>query len=1101
MDDSDETIRRGLAALNIMSADHPDRAGLLNAIALLLYLKYDQTKRMDDLQQAIRTAEEVLDATPEVHPNKRIWLNNLGNLLRDKYSITGEMADLDNAIRVAGQAADKAPQGHEDRAMWLNNFGALLNTRYSKTGIRADHQEALRVSREAVAITRKDDPERGMRLDNLRAHMLQEYSTTGQMSDLEEAIRVGHDCVRATPADHPDRGGRLERLGALLYKKYCAIGAAVDLEEAVRMAQESIDTTPIDHPGRGSQLHSLGVMLAERYRRTEALADLDNAIRAAQEAVSKISAQGDPLIRGSWLNTLAMCLGNRYSRIGAISDLENAIRTLREAVAETPETSEALSFLAGYLNNLCFLLLDRYSKVRQSSDLGEAIASIRKAISLTPEDHTSHIAALKNSLGIALGERFLETRLETDIEEAILATQQAVDLTSTDHPHKANRLHTLAGLLGKRYSNTKSTADLDESIRILQQAIDATPEDTRNRTAYLHSLGKALGARILTTVMPADIEGAISCYKSVLCHPNSSVISRIKAGMSLLTCYAFTPDWKQAYDTSRITLGLIPMLTPRSLSISDKQHLVAEIAGLACDAAAAAIQHGESPLVALEFLEQGRGVLTGSLEEMQADITDLQRERPELAEKFIRLRDELEPPLIRPASLTDQDRYQDDQAWATRRYDAADEFDRLIIKIRQQQGFQHFLLPPSGQNMQAAAAHGPIVTINVSRYRCDAIIVERHQVRLLALPNLTEGALEGIAETGYTGHPQILEWLWDVIVNPVLDALDIRQPPSADDAWPRIWWIPTGLLTKFPLHAAGRFRNDDNNKNGTDNLNALDRVMSSYSLSIKAMIRSRQRRQPASTPSARPRALLISMQDTPGHITSLPFAAQEVAMLHDICESMGIDAIEPRPQKPVVLDLLPSCQIFHFAGHCNTSSADPSQSKLLLEDWESDPLTIGTLMQTNNLRERAPFLAYLSACGTGRVRDERFVDESIHLIGAFQLVGFRHVVGTLWDVNDETCVDIARVMYEVIRDKGMTDEAVCLGLHTAAREARNRWVSERPTEDGEAAGLMKGSSSMDGDPGGGFVLPSPPPQPPRDIEADQDDEKPPSWVPYIHFGV
>ena len=383
--------------------------------------------------------------------------------------------------------------------------------------------------------------------------------------------------------------------------------------------------------------------------------------------------------------------------------------------------------------------------------------------------------------------------------------------------------------------------------------------------------------------------------------------------------------------------------------------------------------------------------------------------------------------------------------------------------------------------MQAAATYGPIVIINVSGYRCDAVIVERHQIRSLALQNLDSNEIEEIARKGDLGHPDVLEWLWHTIANPVLDALGFRELPSA---WPHMWWIPTGLLTKFPLHAAGLF-----NKNGIDN--TLDRVISSYNLSVKAIIRGRERRIPASIPSASPQALLIAMRDTPGCISQLPFAAKEVSMLHGICKSMAIDTIEPRRYKKDILALLPSCKIFHFAGHANANRVDPSRSQLLLEDWETDPLMVGTLMEMK-LRERLPFLAYLSACGTGQIKDDRFVDESIHLVSAYQLAGFRHVVGTLWEVNDETCVDIARMTYEGMRDKGMTDEAVCWGLHTAIREIRNRWVSEM-AHPREASQLMI-SGSNDGDLGGAML--------PRDIEAsDQDDEKPLYWVPYVHFGV
>ncbi|OJJ81701.1 uncharacterized protein ASPGLDRAFT_94019, partial [Aspergillus glaucus CBS 516.65] len=90
-----------------------------------------------------------------------------------------------------------------------------------------------------------------------------------------------------------------------------------------------------------------------------------------------------------------------------------------------------------------------------------------------------------------------------------------------------------------------------------------------------------------------------------------------------------------------------------------------------------------------------------------------------------------------------------------------------------------------------------------------------------------------------------------------------------------------------------------------------------------------------------------------------------------------------------------------------------------------------------NIRKQSPFLAYLSACGTVQVRDTRFLDESIHLISAFQLAGFCHAIGTLWEVNDELCIDMARITYEGMRDGDMTDKSVCQGLHNATRVLRD----------------------------------------------------------------
>ncbi|KAK4228967.1 hypothetical protein QBC38DRAFT_453782 [Podospora fimiseda] len=62
-----------------------------------------------------------------------------------------------------------------------------------------------------------------------------------------------------------------------------------------------------------------------------------------------------------------------------------------------------------------------------------------------------------------------------------------------------------------------------------------------------------------------------------------------------------------------------------------------------------------------------------------------------------------------------------------------------------------------------------------------------------------------------------------------------------------------------------------------------------------------------------------------------------------------------------------------------------------------------------------PFLAYLSACSTGSNKVEGLEDENLHLMTACQLAEFRHVIGTLWPVSDEHCVDVAKTVFSRVR--------------------------------------------------------------------------------------
>jgi len=221
---------------------------------------------------------------------------------------------------------------------------------------------------------------------------------------------------------------------------------------------------------------------------------------------------------------------------------------------------------------------------------------------------------------------------------------------------------------------------------------------------------------------------------------------------------------------------------------------------------------------------------------------------------------------------------------------------------------------------------------------------------------------------------------------------------------------------------------------------------------------------------------------------------------------MAIKPIKPKLHKQDVISHLPDCKIFHFAGHGYTDDIDPLRSYLCLQDWKENPLVVADLLEIN-LRARSPFLAYLSACGSGRINDLGFSDESIHLISACQIAGFRHVIGTLWEVRDDTCVEMAAVAYEVMLSGGMSDESVCRGLHKASRQLRDRWLSKDTATKQERASIVETAmASKDHEPspftrgGNGTRLP-----PPRDgkllISGGGKVMKSLLWVPYVHFGV
>ncbi|ETS75481.1 hypothetical protein PFICI_12425 [Pestalotiopsis fici W106-1] len=512
-------------------------------------------------------------------------------------------------------------------------------------------------------------------------------------------------------------------------------------------------------------------------------------------------------------------------------------------------------------------------------------------------------------------------------------------------------------------------------------------------------------------------------------------------------------------------------MAARSLPNADKQHMLLQAAGIASNAAAIALIVGQSPAKVVGWLEMGRGILAGNVQDLRTDLAMLQERHSDLAASFDNSRGILDGTIKNESILPRMSHGSSIRLETEKRRQAHHQLETTVQAIRKQPEFERFLLPPAEDEI-LAAANSPIVIINVSCHRCDALIVLPSGFECIKLSSNLYHDIQEHRMNLTSPSKAMLEWLWDYIVSPVLTRLEILAPTPSGQQWPRIWWIPTGPLVGFPLHAAGYHQEEQGRT-------TLDRVVSSYAISIRSIRGAMHtREQPHQETPAGSRIALVTMTDTP-ELSPLHFASLETRSVQAVCQSMGLKLMVPVPCKREVLSVLQSSQIFHFAGHGGTHD-DPLKSLLLLKDWKTDPLTSDSILQTN-LSFKAPFLAYLSACRTGQVRNKDSVDESIHLTAAYQLAGFRHVIGTLWSVDDSICVEMARMIYEVLRDDGINDKAVREGLHRASRRLRDVWVQNDKVKIEAFTGRR---SERDGK-----------------LDDDTARERPALWVPYVHYGA
>ncbi|KAB8268074.1 CHAT domain-containing protein [Aspergillus minisclerotigenes] len=836
-------------------------------------------------------------------------------------------------------------------------------------------------------------------------------------ADAETIIEILWQFYHKTPEGHPLRIKRLEEIG-LQYAERCFTTHATvdDITKLIEISQQILDIMPEDHPDRGFRLHTLAVAHHERYDRLGALADLQAYIERGQDALDKTPNDNQCVHGvGTILIVLEMPIVTdiigvnrrdwaRESRFRHQIEDPRPIEVVRQLHRPTQDEyardyySASRRGTAGRHQSLGLAYKEIYERTGSIADIESAIQHLQTALEYTNEEDSLDRADLARHLADAYKKGHGRSGEMTNLELSIEQLKKAVDKWHDDELGQPYRVTLLAYMYRKRYHQTGAMEDLEAAIQYYQKALDTSPKDHRNRASKQYDCGSVYHVRYWKTGTITDRQAAIYHYQEALGHSLSTAVDRLRPALALLGLCIQIEDWTLAYGTASTTTSLIPLLDFHSIGNSDKQNLLTRLVGLASDSAAVTLMAGKTPYEAIRLLELSRGVLIGSLSEIRADVSALEKKYPQLAEEYIMLRDIL---ISSKASMAHSDQLNgpEETDQVDLRYNTGQKLQQLIQDIRQLPDFDQFPLAPSKDELMAAAAPGPIAIINVNKLRCDALLIQKTEIRTLPLPHLRQRDILACArdlELPESLSTHLLEWLWDTLAEPVLQALGFTETPTK--SWPRMWWIPTGPLAKLPIHAAGYHSQRDSSHT------VLDRVISSYSSSVRALTQSRQQQTSTKSKevamSRKPeKAVLLGMPE-------LQYASREIEILDGLCRSMELQVCKPQPCRADLLAALEDCDIFHFAGHGRTDLLDPLNSALIL--LNDEVLTVASLLETN-LHSHHPFIAYLSACGTGQVNRNELIDESLHLISACQLAGFQHVIGTLWKVDDKTCMNAASI--------------------------------------------------------------------------------------------
>ncbi|EPS39672.1 hypothetical protein H072_6502 [Dactylellina haptotyla CBS 200.50] len=1024
--------------------------------ALRLKDMFQKSLTIQDPEENIEDVSRMVDITELALETYELWdgrkdaiVHTLAERLIDRFDITSTLKDFIRLLEIAETAK------HIDYSQDKVFSGAVIGIRNylqevieDPTKMEGENKEILS-TRVSNLISADNDTlyptpsskQKGLMYwyieQQVRIQSINKRSSKA-MRLIQRMIELCQENLELDDLDMDDTLFYIMTLGTIYHQRYLQTEDPDNLQPGIDYLETAINLAPPGFHGTPAIVLNLVNSLVSRFQHRKDISDLDTAIGLIEKHSGEMTQ--------AWMKrklkmSLLSILSTRIQITESMEDLLEAIRVAKDYL-DTEARAEQWNLVLGQYAVFNGILSDRTGDIKY---IDLAIDKLTDTLKGTYNPDVR--ATFLNSLGELYRNRYSHFGDAEDLERSLEAHSQAGELvTGSSMDLYATGSHIgLATSLAQKFARTFDIKYLNRAIEVAEQAVKELPAGARVMSSHLSTVGDLHYNRgfvvggVRSEQGQRDFQKAGSAYRAALKCPTVSAMDKFEAMTGLSYVLEMQSRWKEAAAVHRDILKLVSILSPRSMSNADKQHILSKFSNIGVSTAAKMLQAGEEPFEALRQLELGRGVMASLTSEMRIDISELKTKHPKLAKRFESLQASLDAELrskAKTGSFSIQTTALNESSKRSRR-DAEIEFDLLLDEIRQNKGFENFLEPLTKDQLMAAANPDPIVVINIENLRSDAFIVESHRIRSLSLdvsPMVLGHQSRKLREDDEEEAWSVLEWLWEKITRPILEALGIDGPPNPENGkWPRIWWVPTGELCQVPIHASGK------HIHGSDE-SVLDRVVSSYALSVRSLIygRNNNASPPVSQqPEEMGEALLVSMAET-SERPFLRYAGAEVEALEDLCKSLDLKPVKPQRTRDDILKHLATCKVFHFAGHGDYDSVDPSKSVLLVEDWQTAPLTVADFWK-HNLRAHPPFLAYLSACSTGAT-SQTFSSEGINIMSACQLAGFRHVIGTQWEVNDAYCVKVAQKFYEGFQRNGFSDLTVALSLHHAIKSLRDQWV-------------------------------------------------------------
>ncbi|MFE7277319.1 CHAT domain-containing protein [Streptomyces sp. NPDC057623] len=1027
------------SALEAMPRGHHARAAVLSDLSL--YLRR-AARRADDTQLLARAGaavQEALALTPVATRDYAKTQITYANLLVEQYRMesAADPARLDEAESATRAAVASGELSRQEQAQALSNLGDILDHQYERTGRVPLLQESADVSRRAVDLSVQDDAHYATCRANLGAALL---SLARAQGDDPALLREAEEQLAGTVElllEDEARAHALSALGSvrLLLGKHVS-GAAAEDHDPVDLQLRALEALPEGHRDRAAKLLNLATSVVQRHLRLGDAASMPQHLELLRR-MARVSGRE----RAIGMNALSQALiWHSKGNDNALDEAEGLLRDVAEGGwAGVRDTREATHLLGLLLHKRFETARDTQAHTLQSWATSAALRAIEDGYPLrdraVPHPRPQH----SDSRLLGMGD---VEELDRALGLLRVGLTPGTETTERGDERRSGRLHHLAMAIHDRYLHDNDIAQLQEAIDVCREARDLSSEGSEQRAFTEMQLAFQLRDLYEATSYTGALAEAADLFRGAALTPAAPmrVLLRSAQGWAeSASRLGYTDAASKAYDTA---LELLELASWSGIDREGQESLLRAFDGLARDAAALALDRHEYER-AVEVLEYGRGVMLSRALGGRAAFHRAAGVSPELANRFAQAHARAEAAAV-------GDEYGGVLSTGER-LAAAQQRKDLIQEIRKQDGLADFLSRPSYSVLRGATEEGAVIIVNASRSRCDALVVRPGQDPLpIPLDGVSYELVESYARRFSHGLDVLqgnagdgakraigrelvmacLEWLWLHVCEPILTELGHTRRTTADEA-ERVWWCPTGPFASLPLHAAGL-----HGRPGGRAQAVLDRVVSSYTPTLRQLVevRSAPAAAAADDDAQQQRALVVAVPEShvPGGQQVLRTAWHEAQVFLKYFPSAKT-LIGPDATEAAVLEHLSTASWVHFACHGTVHGEKGEEARLLLQEEELAMEAVSRLSPAAGAE-----FAFFSACSTARsVRGLN--DESLNLATMAQLAGYRHVIGTLWSIDDSTAPTVAESVYaRLVRegDAARGTEAA-RALHKAVLEQRD----------------------------------------------------------------